>query len=71
MENINNAPHVIGVVAGLCALSTLVVALRISVRLFLVKQSLGWDDAAMVFAVVCAMNIRIPPRIVTLFVIFR
>ncbi|RPB25529.1 hypothetical protein L211DRAFT_836242 [Terfezia boudieri ATCC MYA-4762] len=49
-ENINQAGRLIGVVAGLCAFSCVVVSLRVWVRVQLTKQGLGLDDAVMLAA---------------------
>ena len=51
-EDVSQAGRFIGVVAGLCSLSCVVVSLRIWVRLRLTKQGLGWDDAFMIAAAV-------------------
>ncbi|KAF8444309.1 hypothetical protein BGX38DRAFT_1198103 [Terfezia claveryi] len=49
-ENINQAGKLIGIVAGLCSFSCVVVSLRVWVRLQLTKQGLGLDDAFMLAA---------------------
>ncbi|KAI5782349.1 hypothetical protein DFH27DRAFT_656427 [Peziza echinospora] len=49
-ENVSHVHLVIWVIAGLCVLSTAVVVLRIWVRMGMMKQALGWDDATMVIS---------------------